>query len=82
MPAVSPSTSFATRHPIGVQPRRHITATSDATGMTSAATTGTGTEAIATTGVAGTGMIATTADVVMVMAADMDAMATKLGVNH
>jgi hypothetical protein len=50
--------------------------------MTSAATTGTGTEAIATTGVAGTGMIATTADVVMVMAAGMDAMATKLGVNH
>lgn len=84
MPAASRSISCAIRHPIGVQHHRRITITTGATGVTNAAIIATGTEAIATTDVTGTGMIATTGGTVMVMAVDMDmdATATKLGVNH
>ena len=82
MPAVSRSISCAIRHLIGVPPRRRPTITSDATGMTTAGTIGTGTETIAAIDVTGTGMIAMTGDAVMVTGVGMDAMMTELGVNH
>lgn len=84
MPAASRSISCAIRHLIGVQPRRRPATTSDATGMTTAGTIGTGTETIAAIDVTGTGMIAMTGGAAMVMGTGvgMDAMTTELGVNH
>ena len=81
MPAASRSISCAIRRLTGVQ-RRRATTTSDATGMTTAGTIGTGTETIAAIDVTGTGMIAMTGGVVMVTGVGMDAMTTELGVNH
>ncbi|MBS3018836.1 hypothetical protein DJFAAGMI_01570 [Comamonas sp. PE63] len=82
MPAASRSISCAIRHPIGVQDLRRITITTGATGVMIAVIIVTGTEAIATTDVTGTGMTVTTGGAAMVTAVDMDAMATKLRVNH
>jgi hypothetical protein len=65
-----------------VQDRRRATTTSDATGMTTAGTIGTGIETIAAIDVTGTGMIAMTGGAVMVTGVGMDAMTTELGVNH
>ena len=67
-----------------MQDLRRATTTSDATGMTTAGTIGTGTETIAAIDVTGTGMIAMTggAAMVMGMGVGMDAMTTELGVNH
>lgn len=63
--------------------RRATITTSDATGMMTAGTIGTGTETIAAIDVTGTGMIAMTGGgVVMVTGVGMDAMTTELGVNH
>ncbi len=63
--------------------RRATITTSDATGMTTAGTIGTGTETIAAIDVTGTGMIAMIGGgVVMVTGVGMDAMTTELGVNH
>ena len=83
MPAASRSISCAIRRLTGVQ-RRRATTTSDATGMTTAGTIGTGTETIAAIDVTGTGMIAMTggAAMVMGMGVGMDAMTTEVGVNH
>ncbi|GAO68740.1 hypothetical protein P368_20180 [Comamonas thiooxydans] len=66
-----------------MQDLRRATTTSDATGMTTAGTIGTGTETIAAIDVTGTGMIAMIGGgVVMVTGVGMDAMTTELGVNH
>lgn len=82
MPAASRSISCEIRHPIGVQDLRPIIITTGATGVMIAAIIVTGTEAIATTDVTGTDMTVTTGGEAMVTVVDMDAMATKLGVNH
>lgn len=82
MPAASRSISCAIRHLIGVQDLRPIIITTGATGVMIAAIIVTGTEAIATTDVTGTDMTVTTGGAAMVTVVDMDAMATKLGVNH
>lgn len=94
MPAASRSISCAIRHLIGAPPRRRATTTSDATGVTTAGTIGTGIETtagtigagietIAAIDVTGTGMIAMIGGgVVMVTGVGMDAMTTELGVNH